>query len=201
MCKALRAESSGIKTTGGKPKEILIWNSSIKWINIDMNSSMSPQIPRYTGVCDFCLEMLQRISTSRLGATTRGSGHDVTAPLRCLRPVPRCGRRVSACRHPPPGRSITAPLAVQRGLRRLHPCAMRGPSAARQETDARRPGAAPAAPRALRKSSGAVVSMVSPSLFHQAPPNPPTLAARPRARVSRARSRVRRAPDQRMRGG
>lgn len=27
--------------------------------------------------------------------------------------------------------------------------------------------AAPAAPRALRKSSGAVVSMVSPSLFHQ----------------------------------
>ena len=23
------------KTTGGKPKDILIWNSSVKWINID----------------------------------------------------------------------------------------------------------------------------------------------------------------------
>ena len=33
--KALRAESNGIKTTGGKPKDILIWNSSVKWINID----------------------------------------------------------------------------------------------------------------------------------------------------------------------
>ena len=33
--KVLRAESNGIKTTGGKPKDILIWNSSVKWINID----------------------------------------------------------------------------------------------------------------------------------------------------------------------
>ena len=33
--KALRAESNRIKTTGGKPKDILIWNSSVKWINID----------------------------------------------------------------------------------------------------------------------------------------------------------------------
>jgi len=28
-------ESSGIKTTGGEPKDILIWNSSVKWRNID----------------------------------------------------------------------------------------------------------------------------------------------------------------------
>ena len=33
--KALRAESNAIKPTGGKPKDILIWNSSVKWINID----------------------------------------------------------------------------------------------------------------------------------------------------------------------
>ena len=47
MFKALRAESSGIKTTGGKPKDILIWNSSLKWINIDMKFQHGA--PRFTG--------------------------------------------------------------------------------------------------------------------------------------------------------
>ena len=89
--KALRAESNGIKTTGGKPKDILIWNSSVKWINIDRKfqhvATMWPIIRRYNYPS-------HRGARELKPRTFFGCAKNAPAPAHdCAHPPPRGSRR------------------------------------------------------------------------------------------------------------